>query len=97
MSSSLCTVCDAISSTVAEVLSINSSANIFVFGDFSVLYKEWLTYSGGTYRYDSHNLQRTTIIATAIRLNKKINSLVSFKQNIKLWKDPKYPIQVCKT
>ena len=43
----LCTVFDSISSNIDEVLSINPSANIFVFGDFNVYHKEWLTYSGG--------------------------------------------------
>ena len=33
-----------------EVLSINPSANVFVFGDFNTHYKDWLTYSGGTDR-----------------------------------------------
>ena len=47
-SSSLCTVFDSISSTIDEVLSINPSANVFVFGDFNVHHKDWLTYSGGT-------------------------------------------------
>ena len=36
-SSSLCTVFDSISSNVDEVLSINPSANDFVFGDFNVI------------------------------------------------------------
>ena len=45
-SSSLCTVFDSISSNIDEVLSINPSANVFVFEDFNV----WLTYSGGTDR-----------------------------------------------
>ena len=27
---------------------INSSANVFLFGDFNTHYKDWLTYSGGT-------------------------------------------------
>ena len=36
----------ALSSDIGEVLSINPSANIFFFGDFKVLYKDWLTYSG---------------------------------------------------
>ena len=49
-SSSLCTVFDSISSNIDEVLSINPSANIVVFGDFSVHHKDWLTYSGGTDR-----------------------------------------------
>ena len=49
-SSSLCTVFDSISSNIDEVLSINPSANVFVFGDFNVHHKDWLTYSGGTGR-----------------------------------------------
>ena len=48
-SSALCTVFDSISSNIDEVLSINPSA-VFVFGDFNVHHKEWLTYSGGTDR-----------------------------------------------
>ena len=46
--SSLCTVFDSISSNIDEVISINPSANVFVFGDFNVNHKDWLTYSGGT-------------------------------------------------
>ena len=49
-SSALCTVFDSISSNIVEVLSINPSANVFVFGDFNVHHKDWLTYSGGTDR-----------------------------------------------
>ena len=49
-SSSLCTVFDSISSNIDEVLSMNPSANVFVFGDFNVHHKDWLTYSGGTDR-----------------------------------------------
>ena len=49
-SSSLCTVFDFISSNIDEVLSINPSSNVFVFGDFNVHHKERLTYSGGTDR-----------------------------------------------
>ena len=48
--SSLCTFFDSISSNIDEVLSINPSANVLVFGDFNVHYKDWLTYSGGTDR-----------------------------------------------
>ena len=33
---------------IDEVLSINPSANVFVFGDFNIHHKDWLTYSGGT-------------------------------------------------
>ena len=49
-SSSLCTVFDSVLSNIAEVLSINQSVNAFVFGDFNVHHKDWLTYSGGTDR-----------------------------------------------
>ena len=47
-SSPLCTVFDSISSNIDEVLSNNPSANSFVFGDFNVHNKDWLTYYGGT-------------------------------------------------
>ena len=47
---SLCTVLNSISSNIDEVLSINPFANMFVFGDFTVHYKDWLTFSGGTDR-----------------------------------------------
>ena len=43
-------VFDSISSKIDEVLSINPSVNVFVFGDFNVHHKDWLTYSGGTDR-----------------------------------------------
>ena len=46
-SSALCTVFDSISCNIDEVLSINPSA-VFVFGDFNVHHKDWLTYSSGT-------------------------------------------------
>ena len=49
-SSSLCTVFDSVSSNIDEVLSVNPYANVFVFGDFNVHHKDWLTYSGGTDR-----------------------------------------------
>ena len=35
---------------IDEVLSVNPSANVFVFGDFNVHHKDWLTYSSGTDR-----------------------------------------------
>ena len=47
-SPALCTVFDSISSKIDEVLSINPSANVFVFGDFNVHHKDWLTYSSVT-------------------------------------------------
>ena len=49
-SSFSCTVFYSNSSNIDEVLSINPSTNVFVFGDFKVHHKDWLTYSGGTDR-----------------------------------------------
>ena len=49
-SSALCTVFDSISSNIDEILSLNPSANVFVFGDFNVYHKNWLTYSSETDR-----------------------------------------------
>ena len=49
-SSALCMVFDSISSNIGEVLSINPSANVFVFGDSNIHHKDWLTYFGGTDR-----------------------------------------------
>ena len=46
----MCTVFDSISSNIDEVLSINPSPNVFVFGNFNVHHKNWLTCSGGTDR-----------------------------------------------
>ena len=46
----LCTVLESISSNIYEVLSINQSANVFVFRAFNIHHKDWLTYSGGTDR-----------------------------------------------
>ena len=50
LASYLCTVFDSISFNIDKVLSINPSANVFVFGDFNSHHKDWLTYSGGTDR-----------------------------------------------
>ena len=49
-SPSLCTDFDSVSSNIYEVFSINPSANVFVFGDFSIHHKYLLTFSGGTDR-----------------------------------------------
>ena len=37
-------------STVDEILSVHPSANVFVFEEFNVYHKDWLTYSGGNDR-----------------------------------------------
>ena len=47
---SLFTVFYSISSNSDKVLSINPSANVFVFEDFNVHHKDWLTYAGETDR-----------------------------------------------
>ena len=47
---SLCKVFDVSSSNINAVLSANPSANVFVFKDFNVHHKDWLTFSGGTDR-----------------------------------------------
>ena len=44
---SLCTVFNSISSNIEEVLSTNSSTNVFVLGDINIHHKDCLTYSGG--------------------------------------------------
>ena len=59
---SLCSVSDSILSNIDEVISINPSANIFVFGDLDVDHKDFLTYSGGNawpgeLCYNFHNLR----------------------------------------
>ena len=46
----LCMLFDTISCNIDEVLLINPSTNVFVFGDFDVLHKDWWTYSGETDR-----------------------------------------------
>ena len=38
----------ALLSNIDEVHSINPSANVFVFGDFDIYLRDWLTYSSGT-------------------------------------------------
>ena len=42
------TIFDSISSNIDEVLSINSSTNIFIFEGFNIHHKDWLNYSGRT-------------------------------------------------
>ena len=49
-SSSSCTAFDTIAFNIDEVLSINPSACMFVFGDFNIHHKDWFTFTGGTDR-----------------------------------------------
>ena len=46
---SFCTVSDSVSSNIDEVLD-QPTSYVFVFGDFNVHHKDWLSYSGGTDR-----------------------------------------------
>ena len=46
----LCRVSYSISSNIGEVLSINPSANVFVFVDFNVHHEDWLTHFARTDR-----------------------------------------------
>ena len=46
----MCTVLQSVLSNIDKVLSINRPAVVFVFGNFNVHYKDWLTYSDGTDR-----------------------------------------------
>ena len=50
MFSCFCSILDAISSSIDGILSMNPSANVFVFGDFNVHHNDSLTYSDGTDR-----------------------------------------------
>ena len=50
MSSCFCSILDAIWSSIDGILSMNPSANVFVFGDFNVHHNDSLTYSDGTDR-----------------------------------------------
>ena len=60
----------SILSNMDDVLSIKPSANVFVFGDFNVHHKDWVTYSGGTDKSDtlcynfsiSNNLTRMAVL-----------------------------------
>ena len=47
---SLCTVFDAITSTIDEVVLTSPSANLFAFRDFNIHHNYQVTYSGGTDR-----------------------------------------------
>ena len=47
---SLCTIFDTISCNIDEILLINLSGNVFVFGDFNIHHKVWFAYFGGTDR-----------------------------------------------
>ena len=67
-------VFDSISSNIDEVLSIKPSANVFVFGDFNVHHKDWLTYSGGT--------DRPGELCYNVSISKDLTQIVNFPTQI---------------
>ena len=79
-SSSLCMVFDSISSKLDEVLLINPSANIFIFRDFNVHHKDWLTYCGGTDRPGElcHNFSISNDLTQMVNFPTLILYYVSF-------------------
>ena len=77
--SSMCTVFDSILSNIDEVLSINPSANVLVFGDFYVHHKDWLTYSSGTDRSGelSYNISISNDLTQMVHFLTRIPDCVS--------------------
>ena len=73
LSSMLCMIFDSISSNIDEVLLINPSANLFVFGYFNIHHKDWLTYSGVT---DS------LVNSVIIFLSQNLTQIVNFPTGI---------------
>ena len=79
----LCTVFGSFSSNIDEVLSINPSADVFVFGDFHTHHKDWLTYSGGTDRpgelcYDFSVSKWLTFLPGSLTVTLTVLLLLSF-------------------
>ena len=73
-SSSLCLVFDSISSYIDEILLINPSAKVFVFRDFNVHHRDWLTYSGGT--------DRPGELCYNFSISNDLNQMVNFAMRI---------------
>ena len=76
----LCMVFDSILSNIDEVLSINPSVNVFVFVDFNVHHKNWLTYSGGTDRHGErcYNFSISNILTQMVNFPTRICLLFFF-------------------
>ena len=74
LSSSFCTVLDFISSNIDQVLPINPSANVFLFGDFSVYHKDWLTCSG--------EIDRSVELCYNFSISNDITQMVNFPTRI---------------
>ena len=72
-SSSLCMVFYSFSSKIDEVFSISPSAE-FVFGNFNIHHKDWLTYSGGNDRSDE--------LCYNFSMSSYLNQMVNFPTRI---------------
>ena len=70
---SLCTVFYSVSSNRDQVLSINPS-NAFVFGNFNVHLKDWLTHSGGT--------DRPGVLCYNFSMSNELTQMVNFPTRI---------------
>ena len=71
---SLCTAFDSVSFNIDEVLSINTSANVFIFGDFNVHHKDWLTYYDGT--------DRSRELCYNVSISNNLTQMVNFPTRI---------------
>ena len=73
-SMSFCMFFYSISSNIDAVLLINPSANMFVFRDFNIHHKDWLTYSGRANRYCE--------LCYSFSLSNDLTQMVSFPTQI---------------
>ena len=84
--SSLRTFFNLVSSNIDKSLSVNPSANVFVFGDFNFHHKDWLNYSSKTGRsgelcYNSSTSQERKF------LNCLLKSLILMLKALLFWID----------
>ena len=70
----LCTVFYSISSNIDEVFLINPSAIVFVFGDFNIHHKDWLSYSGG--------IDRPGKLCSSFSISNDLTQMVNFPTGI---------------
>ena len=69
---SSCMVFDSVSSNVDDVLSINPSTNVFVFGDFNIHHKDLLTYL----------VELIDLVNSAVIFQNKLTHIVNFPTRI---------------
>ena len=72
---SLSTVFGAVSSNIGgEILLMNPCANVFVFGEFNIHHKSWLTYSGETDRLVNYAI----VVLYQMTLHRWLTFLLAF-------------------